>query len=890
MAPIKRSRVDPHNDPASSAPLSSQLGPRKKARTADVLGARDDSDSDTDTTTSASTTYDSESASEHNGANPDDNLGDPASDPESDLDIGDEEAIERRASQYIQKKFSQNIENVPAEHGIIERVDCYNFMCHEHFSVDLGPLINFIVGKNGSGKSAILTALTLCLGGKASVTNRGQSLKSFIKEGKDAATIVVRIKNQGDSAYNPNEYGNSIIVERHFSRSGASGFKIKSSSGRIVSTKKSELDSITDYFALQIDNPMNVLSQDMARQFLSSSSPSEKYKFFVKGVQLEQLDQDYRLLEESIDQTEAKLSIHLDQIKDLEVNKNNSRAKLALSDKNETMRARVRNLRAQMAWVQVEEQEKQRDACDAQLEEATRKIADLEVEVERADEIYQEADREYNVASQAVRAARSELETQEDRGKGAKENLNETLKERHDLQATQRMIRECLKTAESAIEETQRKIDEEKKRLEDLDGGSHARRLAELEQKRAEAEEAGNQYHSHRRDVDRLQEDIQKAERDLQGKREPVTKQRSDIEQAENRLRSLMRDKGQQQGGFHEKMPMLLRAIEQEQYKFSRKPVGPLGNHIRLLKPKWSGVLESSLGANLSGFVVTTKSDSNTLSDLFSALGPDRPDNRWLIIGPPRSGSTFHKDPNATSAWNAVLRGSKYWIMFPSNAAGTSATGPRTGPGAALPPPPGVYVSADQSEVTSPLSIAEWFLGFHDAARRMHGCIEGICGEGEVLHVPSGWWHLVVNLEEGVDEGCSNDNNNDNKDKNKNNRGGGVIAITQNFVPKGHLVDVLGFLSGKREQVSGFRGGVEDPFGLFVERLKGVEPELVEGALREMEKGKAREREGRKRKWAEVVKGPVGGEGDEAGDGETGEGGGGFSFGFEDDGSDVEVP
>ena len=34
--------------------------------------------------------------------------------------------------------------------------------------------------------------------------------------------------------------------------------------------------------------------------------------------------------------------------------------------------------------------------------------------------------------------------------------------------------------------------------------------------------------------------------------------------------------------------------------------------------------------------------------DLFSALGEHRPDNRWLIIGPERSGSTWHKDPNAT--------------------------------------------------------------------------------------------------------------------------------------------------------------------------------------------------------------------------------------------------
>ena len=34
--------------------------------------------------------------------------------------------------------------------------------------------------------------------------------------------------------------------------------------------------------------------------------------------------------------------------------------------------------------------------------------------------------------------------------------------------------------------------------------------------------------------------------------------------------------------------------------------------------------------------------------DLFAVLGDQRPDSRWLIVGPERSGSTFHKDPNAT--------------------------------------------------------------------------------------------------------------------------------------------------------------------------------------------------------------------------------------------------
>ena len=103
----------------------------------------------------------------------------------------DEEDLALAATQAIQEKYSSanNEENVPSEHGILERVECYNFMCHDHFAVDLGPLINFIVGKNGSGKSAVLTAITLCLGGKASATNRGQSLKSFIKEGKEYVRI-----------------------------------------------------------------------------------------------------------------------------------------------------------------------------------------------------------------------------------------------------------------------------------------------------------------------------------------------------------------------------------------------------------------------------------------------------------------------------------------------------------------------------------------------------------------------------------------------------------------------------------------------------------------------------------------------------------------------------
>lgn len=209
--------------------------------------------------------------------------------------------------------------------------------------------------------------------------------------------------------------------------------------------------------------------------------------------------------------------------------------------------------------------------------------------------------------------------------------------------------------------------------------------------------------------------------------------------------------------------------------------------------------------------------------DLFALLGEQRPDSRWLIIGPERSGSTFHKDPNATSAWNAVIRGSKYWIMFPGSMR-----------------PPGVFVSQDQSEVTSPLSIAEWLLGFHEEAVHMVGCVEGICDEGEVLHVPSGWWHLVVNLEP-------------------------AIAITQNFVPRSHLGSALHFLKEKSDQVSGFSDNVNDPYQLFLDKIKQNHIEIFEQL--QVENGK-------KRKWGELL---------EEKDKRNAEAKERFSFGFADD-------
>ena len=179
--------------------------------------------------------------------------------------------------------------------------------------------------------------------------------------------------------------------------------------------------------------------------------------------------------------------------------------------------------------------------------------------------------------------------------------------------------------------------------------------------------------------------------------------------------------------------------------------------------------------------------------DYFSYLN-NRPDYCWLIAGPERSGSTFHKDPNMTSAWNATIRGRKLWIMTPPNKI-----------------PPGIFPSKDGSTVTTPLSLMDWYTNYRDSC----DCIEGISEEGDVVFIPHGWFHSVINLEPS-------------------------IAITQNYVGRYNLCTVLKFLKNKTDQIS----GIDDSqlFDHFLEALDIVDSKEIQSIIHQFKKKKKLDR------------------------------------------------
>ena len=78
---------------------------------------------------------------------------------------------------------------------------------------------------------------------------------------KSAAEVSVTIKNAGMEPYRPEVYGDSITVTRHFTQAGNASYKIKNKLGRTVSTTRDELSAILDHYLIDVDNPMNILTQ-----------------------------------------------------------------------------------------------------------------------------------------------------------------------------------------------------------------------------------------------------------------------------------------------------------------------------------------------------------------------------------------------------------------------------------------------------------------------------------------------------------------------------------------------------------------------------------------------------------------------------------------------------
>ncbi|XP_022528727.2 structural maintenance of chromosomes protein 6 isoform X2 [Astyanax mexicanus] len=505
--------------------------------------------------------------------------------------------------------------------GVIESITLKNFMSHHLLGpFQFGPNVNFIVGNNGSGKSAILTALIVGLGGKATTTNRGASLKSFVKYGESSAEVTVKLRNRGSDSYKGEVYGDCISVEQRITSDGCRTCKIKNKAGHIISTKKEELTAILDHFNIQVDNPVSILNQEMSKQFLHSKSEADKYKFFMKATLLEQMKRDYIHIKQTKAVTRDQVERQEECLKDLRQLFLKKKEKYESLSALEKMKQSLEDLKKKMAWCLVREKEWQ-----------VQQLMD-EIEKEKNNSVHEEklllCQTKVTLADKRVRDIQQKLGKVKEEDEGLAETgrkLKEDVKIKSKAQKSQEVVYfraenklKQLEKEQCLLQERIHKINNSVRRNHESEHSQRIKKMSalkkQLEKLESESTALNQEIKEKQQALFKGREEYDKLsmeEKNIQVSLETKLKRRNQLTASRsNRLRR-----------FGDRMPELLEAVNRAhaQGRFIKKPVGPIGACISLKDPSLAVAVESCLRGFMKTFCCDNYKDEKVLQELMSS-------------------------------------------------------------------------------------------------------------------------------------------------------------------------------------------------------------------------------------------------------------------------------
>ncbi|KAL9685215.1 hypothetical protein QQ045_022663 [Rhodiola kirilowii] len=498
--------------------------------------------------------------------------------------------------------------------GIITRIKVENFMCHGSMQIELGDWVNFITGQNGSGKSAILTALCVAFGCRAKSTERAATLKDFIKTGCSSASVSVDIKNQGADAFKPEIYGDLITIERRIS--GSSSVTIlKDHHGKKVTDKKAHLYDLIEHFNIDVQNPCVIMTQDKSREFLHSGNAKDKFKFFFKATLLQHLDDMLKGIGRNLMTADTFVSELEKSISPKVKELNEIQEKIKNMEHVEEIAQQVQQLRKKLAWSLVYDVDRQQHEQRDKLRKLRDRIPACEAKIEAHKVIIEQLNQQLTKKKNEVSSMIEETSKVNKLKEELKQSLSLAKRERLQLEeAHNRITSHVQKLLMRAKSYEQQALDIQEQHVKNTQAVE-----SELEEKLKEIMDEIEIYNS---TISRLEEDEQALSEHVSNVMDLIRKTSEQIDghgRRQNEIQSRIRELKQNQrnkvtafGG--DRVIQLLRAIERYHHKFKQPPIGPIGVHLKLIDgDRWAPAVENAIGNLLNSFIVTDHKDSMLL-------------------------------------------------------------------------------------------------------------------------------------------------------------------------------------------------------------------------------------------------------------------------------------
>jgi chromosome segregation ATPase len=499
--------------------------------------------------------------------------------------------------------------------GYIKSVRLKNFMCHENFELNFGRRLNFIIGHNGSGKSAILTAISICLGAKATDTNRGSSLKDLIKEGKHTSQIQVVLSNDGIDAFETGKYGKEITIERVLKRDGSGSvpYILKSENGKRVSNKKADLDAILDNFNIAVNNPMSFLSQDAARSFLTASTDDQKYKFFMRGTMMDEILDNLKDTKTQVEKMDLRIIRIRDDINALRLQAKEAKNLLDVLVSSNDLRERQAHLYGKYFYMEadrISETIVNFNNTKIEYEESIQEIEENMTEVQHLIDNF-ETDRE-NIEQKIVLAKQQIGEARESQHFLAT-LLNENVAKAEASYTELKSLETNIKQKEKKIQQCMNEIAQEEQRLKKINGGSKELLIEQVKSLAEEEVRLESQITEKRSELAELTGKLKDQYLEIQVE---IDNKRQQINDLQNYIKRSRGNRQDPLANFPPQFKAAMTAIRNA--RFESPPIGPIGMEMNVKSgfEKWIPAINSILGKDTTTFVVHSYNDQRTLSSI----------------------------------------------------------------------------------------------------------------------------------------------------------------------------------------------------------------------------------------------------------------------------------
>lgn len=513
--------------------------------------------------------------------------------------------------------------------GSIKSINLENFMCHSNFHLKLNPRINFISGLNGSGKSAIQAALAIGFGAKANITTRASSVKSFIKFGCSSATISITIANGNNNEhtedtdpFKPEVYGRQITVVRQITETGSSHYKFLNGNGRIVKSSKGELKALVFHFNILVDNPICIMNQQMVKTFHKSANPKDKYDLFYKAISADTYYNQIEVTKESAKEYLEKLDNAKNVLKQCSIEVKEYEIYEKKSELLKNVHLKKQLLENEYAWTIVSKHEKIYKEYLQQIEVNQNNMS------QRANKILM-LEETINTHSDKLKELQNKLSTVEESRKHNHFTLVELQKELHDRISERDTVLKSIRHYETDInllisdkKDLEKHIEVERQKGNTNTLAQYKEKLVANEKCMYEIEAAWKTNMEHEQALRNTVDDLKQSIGNL--KDNVVAPMQRRIGELNRNINSM--SKQQDRINFYGNwMSTLLQTIENDfkQNKFLKKPIGPIGAHIKVNQDQWIYSIENHLGRGILGtFLVDNFNDNKLLQSIMNKVIP----------------------------------------------------------------------------------------------------------------------------------------------------------------------------------------------------------------------------------------------------------------------------